>query len=190
MGCVGAGTGAVAGGIKGGFGTAGEILSSGITVAAAVAVNSLGSVIDPGTGIAWEIRLEVDGEFGELGRHAGRLPGAGESAPSRNTTIGVVATDAALTKSQAQKVAQAAHDGLGRSIRPAHTMFDGDTIFALSTATRDLPETPGFFAAPKAQSLNEIGRAAADCMSRAIIRAVLSAESLGEFSAFRDLPRR
>lgn len=190
VGCVGAGTGAVAGGIKGGLGTASEVLSSEITVAALVAVNSLGSVVDPNTGKLWEIRLEVDEEFGELGRQAVRMPQPGKSAPSRNTTIGVVATDAALTKPQAQKVAQMAHDGLARSIRPSHTMFDGDTIFSLSTGSRELPETPGFFAAPKAQSLNEIGRAAADCMSRAITRAILSAESLGEFKAFRDLPRR
>jgi len=190
IGCVGAGTGAVAGGIKSGLGTASEILPSGIIVAALVAVNSLGSVVDSNTGTLWETRMEVDEEFGELGRRAVMLPQAGESAPSRNTTIGVVATDAALTKPQAQKVAQMAHDGLARSIRPAHTMFDGDTIFSLSTASHELPETPGFFVAPKAQSLNEIGRAAADCMSRAIMRAVISAESLGEFKAFKDLPRR
>ncbi len=190
IGCVGAGTGAVAGGIKGGLGTASEILPSGITVGAIVAINSLGSVIDPGTGTPWEQRLEADGELGELGTRAVRLPETGEPAPSRNTTIGVVAVDAALTKAQAQKVAQMAHDGLGRSIRPAHTMFDGDTIFALSTALRELPEEPGFFAAPKAVALNEIGRAAADCMSRAIMRGVLAAETLGEFKAFADLPWR
>ncbi|MFH1114958.1 MAG: P1 family peptidase [Pseudomonadota bacterium] len=190
MGCVGAGTGAVAGGIKGGLGTASEILSSGITVGAIVAVNSLGSVIDPDTGTLWELRLAADGELGELGTRAVHLPKTEKPAPARNTTIGVVAVDAALTKAQAKKIAQMAHDGLGRSIRPAHTMFDGDTIFALSTGLRDLPEEPGFFAAPKAAALNEIGRAAADCMSRAIMRGILAAGSLGEFKAFRDLPVR
>ena len=81
-----------------------------------------------------------------------------------------------------------AHDGLARAIRPAHTMFDGDTIFCLATGRKPLPETPGFFVAPQAQSLNELGRAAADCLSRAIIRAVLEADSLGKMKAFRDLP--
>lgn len=190
IGCVGAGTGAVAGGIKGGLGTASEVLPSGVTVAAIVAVNSLGSVLDPSTGIPWEIRMEVDEEFGELSTIAVQLPDPEESGPSRNTTIGVVATDAELTKAQAQKIAQMAHDGMARAIRPSHTMFDGDTIFCLSTGTRDLPDTPGFFAAPKAQSLNEIGRAAADCMTRAIIKGVLFAESLGELKAIADLPRR
>jgi len=190
VGSVGAGTGAVSGGIKGGLGTASEILDSGLTVAAIVAVNSLGLVIDPATGVPWEIRLEVDGEFGALGRRAVKLPGANQGSPASNTTIGVVATNAVLTKAQAQKTAQVAHDGLARAIRPAHTMYDGDAIFCLATGKHDLPGTRGFFAAVGAESLNGIGRAAADCMSRAIIRAVLSAESLGGFVAFRDLEER
>jgi len=184
---VGAGTGAVAGGIKGGLGTASEILDSGITVGALVAVNSLGSVISPVTGIPWEIHMEIDGELGPLARTAVRLPEATETVSSTNTTIGVVACDAVLTKAQAQKVAQMAHDGLARSIRPSHTMFDGDTLFSLATGKRALPETPGFFAAPMAVSVNEVGRAAADCLSRAIIRAVVEASSSGNFSALRDL---
>jgi L-aminopeptidase/D-esterase-like protein len=83
-----------------------------------------------------------------------------------------------------------AHDGMARSIRPSHTMFDGDTIFCIATGKRELPDTPGFFAAPKAQALIDVGRAAADCMSRAIMRGVLEATSLGESIAFRDLPER
>jgi L-aminopeptidase/D-esterase-like protein len=98
--------------------------------------------------------------------------------------------DAVLTKSQARKIAQMAHDGLARAIRSSHTMFDGDTIFCLATGRKPLPETPGFFSAPQAQSLNELGRAAADCLSRAIIRAVLEADSLGNMKAFRELPDR
>ena len=116
------------------------------------------------------------------------LPPPQPGAPIRNTTIGVVATDAALTKPQAQKVAQMAQDGLARAIRPAHTMFDGDTIFCLATGRRPLPQTPGFFAGTQAQALNELGRAMADCFSRAIMRGVLAATSLGGFSALRDLP--
>ncbi|MEW6532593.1 MAG: P1 family peptidase [Thermodesulfobacteriota bacterium] len=188
VGSVGAGTGAVAGGIKGGLGTASEILDSGLSVAALVAVNSLGSVIDPESGLAWEIRLEVENEFGSRGKLGVKLPPASTVSPASNTTIGVVATNAILTKAQAQKVAQMAHDGLARSIRPAHTMFDGDTIFCLATGRRPLPDTPGFFVAPAAQSLNDVGRAAADCMSRAIIRGVLEAHGTASIAAHRDLP--
>ncbi len=187
LGCVGAGTGAVSGGIKGGLGSTSEILESGLTVAAIVAVNSLGSVIEPATGLPWEIRSEVDGEFGPLRERAVQLPAPFELVSSTNTTIGVIATDAVLTKAQAQKVAQTAHDGLARAIRPAHTMFDGDTLFCLATGKRELPDTPGFFAAPKAQALNEVCRSAADCLARAIVRAVLEACTLGQTTAFRDL---
>jgi L-aminopeptidase/D-esterase-like protein len=189
VGCVGAGTGAIAGGIKGGLGTASEVLPSGVTVAALVAVNSLGSVVNPATGRLWEAHLEMEGEFGLLGAREVTMP-APPAPSSSNTTIGVVATDAELTKAQAQKIAQMAHDGLARSIRPAHTMFDGDTIFCMAAGTRPLPEAEGFFAAPKAQSLTELGRAAADCFARAIVRAVLQADSLGDSTAFKDLEPR
>lgn len=187
IGSVGAGTGASAGGIKGGLGTASELLDSGITVSALVAVNSLGSVIDPSTGMLWELRLEMDSELGQAARRKVRLPSVEEEISVSNTTIGVIATDAELTKAQAQKIAQAAHDGLARAIRPAHTMFDGDTIFCLATGARALPEVAGFFAAPKAQALNELGRSAADCMTRAIMRAVVEAESGNGMIAFSDL---
>jgi L-aminopeptidase/D-esterase-like protein len=187
MGSVGAGTGAIAGLVKGGVGTASEVLDSGITVAALVAVNSLGSAINAVTGLPWEVHLEVQGEFGMLGRKAVKLPQANQTVSISNTTIGVVATDALLTKAQAQKTAQMAHDGLARAIRPAHTMFDGDTIFCLALGNCPLPDTEGFFAAPKAQALNEVGRSAADCMSRAIVKAVLEAQTVGEMKAVRDL---
>jgi L-aminopeptidase/D-esterase-like protein len=134
--------------------------------------------------------MGLPGEFGALGKRAVRLPEVARGVSASNTTIGVVATDAILSKSQAQKVAQMAQDGLARAIRPAHTMFDGDTIFCLATGKHELPETQGFFVAPKAQSLNDLGRASADCMSRAIIRGVFEAESLGEIIAFRDLEVR
>lgn len=189
-GCVGAGTGALAGGIKGGIGTASEVLDSGVVVAALVAVNSLGSVIDPSTGRPWEIAREAAHEFGEVGPIAVRIPQSAAPYPTQNTTIGVVATDGALSKAQCRKVAQMAHDGLARAIRPAHTMFDGDTLFCLATGVRELPDTPGFFPAPTAQAVTEIGRAAADCTTRAIIRAVLEATSVAGITAFRDLPRR
>ena len=190
QGTVGAGTGARSGSIKGGLGSASEVLESGITVGAIVAVNSLGSVVDPATGRPWEIRLEMEDEFGRLGRRPVQLPDPAAGSPAANTTIGVVATDAVLTKAQAKKLAQMAQDGLARAIRPAHTMFDGDTIFCLGTGKRQLPDTPGFFAAPQAQAVNEIGRAMADCLSRAIIRGILNADSLAAMTAYKDLPSK
>ena len=186
-GSVGAGTGALSGGIKGGLGTASLITDSGLTVAALIAVNSLGSVIDPESGRPWEIRLEIDGEFGSQGQRAVQIPEPDPPAAAQNTTIGVVATDAILTKAQAQKIAQMAQDGLARAIRPAHTMFDGDTIFCLATGKNQLPESPGFFVAPQAQILNELGDAAANCVSRAIIHGILNTASLKGMVAFNEL---
>jgi L-aminopeptidase/D-esterase-like protein len=189
-GSVGAGTGAFSGSIKGGLGTASLKLDSGITVAALAAVNSDGTVIDPSSGRPWEIAMEIDAEFGEQGKRAVKLPPKPPTGPIQNTTIGVIATDASLTKAQAQKVAQMAHDGIARAIRPAHTMFDGDTIFCLASGQKSLSESCGFFSVPQAQCLNELGHAAADCMSRAIIRAILTAESLAGMTAFCDLEDR
>lgn len=187
MGCCGAGTGAVSGAVKGGLGSASLVMESGITVAAMAAVNSLGSIVDPENGGIWEAGLEVGGEFGEPGKRKVRLPAPAEPAPAKNTTIGIVATDAILTKTQAQKLAQMAHDGLARAIRPSHTMFDGDAIFCMATGKRTLPQTAGVFTAPDAQAVNEIGHAVADCMSRAIVRGVLAARSVKNFKAFVDL---
>ena len=191
MGCVGAGTGAVAGGMKGGLGSASELLESGVTVGAVVAMNSLGSLLNPATGQFWELGQELGHEFGLDAAQAKVLPPwPPQAEAAKNTTIGVVATDAALSKAQCKKMAQMAQDGLARAIRPAHTMFDGDTIFALATGGRPLPSSPGFFGPPEATAVSEIGRAAADCLSRAIIRAILAAESLGGWPAFRDLANR
>jgi L-aminopeptidase/D-esterase-like protein len=189
-GCVGAGTGAWSGSIKGGLGTASRILESGITVAALVAVNSGGSVIDADTGRPWEIHLEFEQEFGQQGKRAVKLPPLPGSAPAQNTTIAVVATDAILTKAQSQKIAQMAHDGMGRAIRPAHTMFDGDTVFCMATGKRKLPDVPGFFSASQAQAITDIGHALADCLSRAIITAILKAKSMAGMTAFCDLEDR
>jgi L-aminopeptidase/D-esterase-like protein len=189
-GCVGAGTGAMAGGVKGGLGTASVVLETGVTVAALAAVNSLGSTLDPSTGTFWEARLEMDGEFGSRLRQPVALPGQSAGKPGENTTLAVVATDAALNKAQAKKIAMMAHDGMARAIRPAHTMFDGDIVFCLSTDRRPLPETDGFFAAPLAPAVNELGHAAADCLARAIIHAILDAESAYGLTAYRDLDQR
>ncbi|MCF8064980.1 MAG: P1 family peptidase [Desulfarculaceae bacterium] len=191
LGCLGAGTGAVAGGMKGGLGSASELLDNEVTVGAVVAVNSLGSLLNPDTGLFWELGLELDQESGPHAAQAKVLPPwPPQPEAAKNTTIGVVATDATLSKAQCKKVAQMAQDGLARAIRPAHTMFDGDTIFTLATGQRPLPSLPSFFGPSEATAVSEIGRAAADCLSRAIIRAVLAAESLGGWTAFRDLSSR
>lgn len=189
-GSLGAGTGAWSGSIKGGLGTASLILDSGITAAALVAVNSDGSVINPVTGRPWEIGLEIEGEFGRQGKRAVILPRQSKSTPAGNTTIAIVATDAGLTKAQAHKVAQMAHDGMARAIRPAHTLLEGDTIFCMATGKRKLPEIPGYYGPPQARAVSDIGHAAADCMSRAIIRAILTAKSMTGMTAFCDLEDR
>lgn len=189
-GCVGAGTGAWSGSIKGGLGTASRILDSSITVAALVAVNSDGEVVNPVTGRPWEIGLEIENEFGRQGRRAVLLPPPAESMPARNTTIGIIATDANLNKAQAHKVAQMAHDGIARAIRPAHTLFEGDTVFCMATGGRELPEIRGYYGSLQARAVGDIGHAAADCMSRAIIRAILTAKSTTGRIAFCDLDNR
>jgi len=189
-GCVGAGTGAWAGSIKGGLGTASRMLDAGITTAALAAVNPDGEVINPATGRPWEIGLEIESEFGRQGKRAVILPPQPESTPARNTTIGVIATDAILTRAQAHKVAQMAHDGMARAIRPAHTLFEGDTIFCMATGKRKLPEVPGYYGPVHARAVSDIGHAAADCMSRAIITSVLAATSMAGRTAFCDLKNR
>ncbi|MBN1834427.1 MAG: P1 family peptidase, partial [Spirochaetales bacterium] len=134
MGNVGAGAGAVSGGLKGGLGTASVDLGNGVIVGAIVAINSGGSTVNPETGEFYAAFLEVGNEFGNLKRPFALGEGGAAVAlaeppmePVKNTTIAVVATNVELTKAQAQKIAEMAHDGLARAIRPVHTMFDGDT---------------------------------------------------------------
>ena len=149
---------------------------------ALIAVNACFSVMLPGRRELWAAAYEMAGEMGGLGLAAidreldldlavaGRLGG--------HTCIGVIATNAKLDKAQAWRVAMMAHDGLARAIRPVHTPFDGDTLFALSTARQPL-------AGPVPLALTRIGHIAGDCISRAVARAVLAAESLGGTPAFR-----
>ncbi|MEJ2639120.1 MAG: P1 family peptidase [Desulfosarcinaceae bacterium] len=189
-GCVGVGTGARCGALKGGLGTASQRLASGIAVAALAAVNAFGSAVDPASGALWEARLVAGSELDRLARRRVVLPPPVTPAAGHNTTLAVVGTDAVLNKSQALKVAQMAHDGLARALRPAHTMFDGDTVFCLATGAKALPRTPGFFSGATAQALSEVGQAAADCLGRAIVRGVLTAVSMAGLTAFADLPQR
>ena len=186
-GSVGAGTGARAGGIKGGVGTASSVLDTGPTIAALVAVNPRGSVVNPQTGILWEPELELNNEFNGQGKRRIKLPPMPEGTAESNTTIAVIATDVILAKHEAQKIAQMAHDGMARVIRPIHTMLDGDTIFCMATCKKNLPATDEAYAGQNADAFSLLGHAAADCLARAIIQAVLSAESLGGMVAFGDL---
>ncbi|WP_200420731.1 P1 family peptidase [Streptomyces sp. Y2F8-2] len=175
-GCVGAGTGATVGPLKGGVGTASTVLDSGITVGALVVCNAVGSAMDPETGALYgEL---VQGRVGcparevhEAARRRLAETAAHLARPPLNTTLAVVATDADLTKAQAQKFAGVAHDGLARAVRPAHLLHDGDTVFALATGTRPL-------AAADPLALNEVLAAGADLVTRAIVRAVRAAESV------------
>lgn len=181
---VGAGTGAVAGGLKGGVGSASVVLESGQTVAALAVVNALGSAVHPVSGTLYGASFGLPGEFDWLrppvreelaaGAEFLGLPGRIPARPL-NTTIGVVATDVPLTKAQCAKLAGVAHDGLARAIRPAHSMFDGDTIFGLSTGD-DVDAADGGTVAPAL--FHEVLAASADCFTRAVVHGVLSATSV------------
>jgi L-aminopeptidase/D-esterase-like protein len=185
-GCVGAGAGATVGKLRGltramksGIGSASLRLPKGGVVAALVAANPLGDVVDPQTG------RPLAGLRGEDARSLrGTLDallsgeGPGRPLPGENTAIGVVATDVALGKSEATRVAQMAHDGLARAIRPVHTPWDGDTIFSLSTGAVRIPDAPLV-----------VGALAAEAVARAVVRAVLTARGLPNLPAAADLAR-
>ncbi|MFF0159837.1 P1 family peptidase [Streptomyces sp. NPDC005263] len=176
QGCVGAGTGATVGPLKGGVGTASTVLGSGITVAALVVANAAGSVTDPETGVLYGELFQGRVEYPEAGVHDRALRRLAEvtatnAPPPLNTTLAVVATDADLSKAQAQKLAGTAHDGIARAVRPVHLLHDGDTVFALATGARPLGSDHPL-------ALNEILAAGADAVTRAIVHAVRAAESV------------
>jgi len=176
---VGAGTGARVGNVlgicqamKAGIGTASLEIGAGLIVGAIVAVNAFGDVVDPASGRIVAGARSPQGGFADtlavLRALAGQLQGG---VASGNTVIGVVATNGRLTKEGANKVAQMAHDGLARAVRPAHTMFDGDTIFSLSTGEVDIDACFGGSAA----AVSIVGAFAAEVLAEAIVRAVLAA---------------
>jgi L-aminopeptidase/D-esterase-like protein len=181
---VGAGTGATVGKIMGlkqamkaGLGTASIDLGEGLVVGAIVAVNAFGDVIDPQTGqiIAGARSLGSTGFADTLAVMKSLVSKTIlEFAGPRDTVIGVVATNAQLNKEEANKVAQMAHDGLARAVRPAHTMFDGDTLFALATGSIKA-------------DVNTVGAYAAEVVAEAIMRAVKTAEGVVGLPAWRDL---
>ncbi|MFF4708909.1 P1 family peptidase [Streptomyces sp. NPDC001288] len=187
-GCVGAGTGAAAGALKGGVGSASTVLESGITVAALVVANAAGAVLDPGTGVLYGELYEGRVRYPEERVHEAARRRLAEAAaaggpPPLNTTLAVVATDADLSKAQAQKLAGTAHDGIARAVRPVHLLHDGDTVFALATGARPLDGGP--------LALNEILAAGADLVTRALVRAVRAAESVagpgGAWPSYQEL---
>jgi L-aminopeptidase/D-esterase-like protein len=181
-GCVGAGTGAVCGGLKGGFGYAEAQLDSAESIAAAVVVNGSGSPFESRTGRLWADRLERLPRPDEAGRAA--LVAAQASATRRlNTVIGAVLTDASLTKAQANKLATVAHDGLARAVRPAHSMTDGDTIFSLASGRR--PQSPELMVAMN--DFNRMLAAAADVFNDACLDALLAARGRGAWRSYREL---
>lgn len=188
-GAVGAGTGAVAGGLQGGVGTASVTLANGIVVGALAVVNAAGQVIDPVTALPRfheQLRLHRPSA---TERQA--LIEATRAPPTPlNTTIGVVATSAELTKAECRKMAEVAHDGLARAVRPVHSMFDGDTIFCLSTAHHviDAGTAPGLRRLDTRPGVvNTLLAAAADCFALACTRAVVEARSIGGAPSYFDL---
>lgn len=176
QGNVGAGTGAVVGRLKGGIGTASAVLPDGATVGALVVLNAAGSAVHPATGEPYGARFGLPGEFDHLGplppsrlaaaRDAGLL-GTALDGPLRATTLALIGTDLTLTQAQCTMLATMGADGLARAVRPVHTMVDGDSTFALSVPRRPAPKLP---------ELHALLAAAADCVTRAIVYALLAAE--------------
>ncbi|HBF99048.1 MAG TPA: peptidase T4 [Alphaproteobacteria bacterium] len=191
LGNSGAGLGATAGQYKGGLGSASTIwpgwaAGKDLQVGALIAANPYGTPVIPGSAAFWAQPLAFGDELGMIQpptRPDTPAPMAGskaDTAPGGNTTIGVVAVNAALTPAQAQRIAIMAQDGLARAVRPAHTPFDGDTLFVLATGAVPL-------SASAAADLTVIGSLAADCVARALARGVYHADSIAHLRSYRDI---
>jgi L-aminopeptidase/D-esterase-like protein len=178
MGSVGAGRGAMAGLVKGGIGSTSLDLGNGLVVGALVALNSVGSVHMPDSDSFWAWPFEMDAEFGGRGPprastrahdpvpHGSRLAEIGRLTPGVNTTLAIIACNADLSGVECKRVAMMAQDGIARAIRPAHTLFDGDTVYVVASGA--IAFTPG---ALRAAEVSRLGAAAADCLARACARA-------------------
>ncbi|PZP34438.1 MAG: peptidase T4 [Roseateles depolymerans] len=178
LGRVGAGRGAMAGHLPGGLGSVSLDLGDGLMVGALVAANPIGSAYMPDGRTLWAWPFELGEEFGGARPGAqppvsdplpqqSRLAELGRTQPGANTTLAVVACNADLSTAECKRVAMMAQDGIARAVRPAHTPFDGDTVFALASGRRPLGD-----GAARAVQLGRLGSAAADCLARAIARAV------------------
>ena len=179
LGSVGAGRGAMAGLIKGGIGSTSIDLGGGLVVGVLVALNSIGSALMPDGRTYWAWAFELNAEFGGTGPPSlamdlsdpapddARLLALGRLQPGVNTTLGVVACSADLTTVECKRVAIMAQDGIARAVRPAHTPFDGDTVFSVASGAVELDDE-----LQRGSQVGRIGSAAADCMARAIARAV------------------
>lgn len=185
LGNAGAGFGARAGQYKGGLGSASSVQDNGLAVGVLAAVNSVGSPVIPGTNAFWAFPLEQDGEFGGRPPRAIEpihldLPADMKEGPKAgaNTTLVIVATNAPVSRLGLQQIAIMASDGFARALRPSHSPFDGDLVFALTTATEE-PEQND----PMQNQL--LGHLAADCVARAIARGVYEAETLGKLKSYR-----
>ncbi len=188
QGNVGAGTGATVGkaagfnmATKGGLGSASRAAAGGLVVAALAVANAFGEVRDPASGRVMAGVRQPGGGFVDTLALLGLMSSQSlaDLQPGANTCLAVVATNAALTKSGATKVAQMAHDGLARVIYPAHTMFDGDAIFALATGGRAAEERPA--------DVNLIGALAAEVVAQALLNAIAAARGLHGLPAAREL---
>ncbi|MFT4199847.1 P1 family peptidase, partial [Gordonia sp. (in: high G+C Gram-positive bacteria)] len=199
-GTVGAGTGARAGALKGGVGTASLKLAdgpaAGITVGALIVANPVGDVLDSATGLPWgagAADLEYHGLRPPSADDRRALAAAKAKSTPLNTTIGVVATDADLDQACTRRIAMAAHDGLARAIVPAHSPLDGDTIFAVATRTcpgqaRDaLREFTPIGMHPDVAIVTQVSAAAATVTQRAIVNAVLAATGVADIPSLRAL---
>ena len=197
VGCVGAGLGARSGGLKGGLGMASTRLDDGHVVSALAVVNSIGSLINADTCLPWHESATRLRRPNASDRRALRDYLSTLAAPvatpetSLNTTIGAVATNLRLSKSECTKFAAVAHDGLARAVRPAHLMNDGDTIFGLSVGPGDLvlSENEPIFSDPVGRPalLNKVLAAGADMFAQACTEAILRASSCGGMLSYRDL---
>lgn len=193
LGSAGAGYGAMAGVLQGGLGSTSAQTSDGIVVGALVAANPVGNTVMPDGRTFWAWPWEQAAEYGANPPPA-PLPTKGAdltpdirlsgTRPAANTILAVVATNAALTKAQARRVAIMAHDGIARAVRPSHTPFDGDSVFCLATAAWPLSAAPE----PALATLATIGALAADCTARAIARAVYAASDIGAANPYRPPP--
>jgi L-aminopeptidase/D-esterase-like protein len=192
-GTVGAGAGARAGVLKGGVGTASTVLDSGVVVGALVVVNSFGDVVDSATGLPWTNFLAADLNLSppppaQIAAFAALVADAA-GRDALNTTVAVVATDAALGPASCRRVAVAAHDGLARAIRPSHTPLDGDTVFAVATGAVEVPASGKLPASMSAETelTAAVGAAAADCLARAVLMGVTTASAAAGIPAYRDV---